>query len=417
MVVDVAKGVSSLGATTVVESFEAFIGVKVEEDSVTVDIDVLSNEAFIDGSVECKCIVVTSSADELVSLSVDILYVVNVDALVSSKGIPIDVPSTVVFNTVLVVEISSAVAPADVDSDKLLLVSSVFSSNFVDIADASVVTLWFKVDMSCVDCVDDTDIVDDNDVFSIESWVIVSDGEGAVVVDKVFKTFVVKFSFKVVSVEKSAVEDDNSVVEIVDVCSLYKTEVSGSSVTISVVDPSKLVVIESCNSVLLTNFTVVSSVESFPEVCSVSIVMLLRILGLFVEECDVISPVYNVEGSLCGYSVTVINVSLNVEDISSVNACALDAVVCVGSTSGIEVVVGEFEDKEIVSTSIAVGCSVEVDISLWIIFVILVVADSVVGNIDSLAADSVVKGVVVDCLKNVVADFSDVEVCSANPLV
>lgn len=218
--------------------------------------------------------------------------------------------------------------------------------------------------MSFVDCVDDTDIVDDNDVFSIESGVIVSDGECAVVVDKVFKTFVVKFSFKVVSVEKSAVEDDNSVVEIVDVCSLYKTEVSGSSVTISVVDPSKLVVIESCNSVLLTNFTVVSSVASFPVVCSVSIVVVLRILGLFVEECDVISPVYNVEGSLCGYSVTVINVSLNVEDISSVNACALDAVVCVGSTSGIEVVVGEFEDKEIVSTSIAVGCSVEVDISL-----------------------------------------------------
>lgn len=121
--------------TTVVISIEVFIGVKVEEDSVTVDIDVISSESFIDGAVECECNVVTSSADELVSLSVDILYVVDVDGLVSSIEIPIDVPATVVFDRVLF----SAVVPADVYSDKMVLVSSVFSSNFVDIVDVSAV--------------------------------------------------------------------------------------------------------------------------------------------------------------------------------------------------------------------------------------------------------------------------------------
>lgn len=82
---------------------------------------------------------VPSSADELVSLGVDILYVVDVDGLVSSIEIPIDVPAPVVCNRVLVVEIFSAVVPADVYSDKMVLVSSVFSSNFVDIVDVSVV--------------------------------------------------------------------------------------------------------------------------------------------------------------------------------------------------------------------------------------------------------------------------------------
>lgn len=87
-------------------------------------------------------------------------------------------------------------------------------------------------------------------------------------------------------------------------------------------------------------------------------------VGLSVGDCEVISSVCNVEGSLCGDSVTVINVSLNVEDMkSSVDASGLDAVVCVGSTSGIEVAVGEFVDKVIVSVFIAVGCSVEVDVS------------------------------------------------------
>lgn len=369
MVVDVVKGVSSLVETTVVESIEAFIGVKVEEGSVTVDIDVISNEAFKDEPVECECNVVTSSADALVSLGVDILYVVDVDALVSSKEIPIDVPVTVVFSTVLVVKISSAVVPADVDSDKLLLVSSVFSSNFVDIADVSVVILLFKVDMSIVDCVDVIDIVDDDDVFSTKTGVVVSDGKYAVVVDssvadKVFKNLVVKFSFKVVSVEKSAVVDGNSVIDFVVVCSLCKTEVSNSSVTILVVDSSKIAVLDSGNSVSFTDFTVVSSVASFRMVCSISIVVVLRVVGLSLEDCDVISPVLKIEGSFCGDSVTVINVSLNVEDMkSSVDACGLDAVVCVGSTSGIEVVVGEFVDKEIVSVFIAVGCSVEVDVS------------------------------------------------------
>lgn len=91
--------------------------------------------------------------------------------------------------------------------------------------------------------------------------------------------------------------------------------------------------------------------------------MVLRV-GLSVGDCEVISSVFNVEGSFCGNSVTVINVSLNVEDMkSSVDASGLDAVVCVGSTLGIEVVVGEFVDKVIVSVSIAVGCSVEVDVS------------------------------------------------------
>lgn len=120
---------------------------------------------------------------------------------------------------------------------------------------------------------------------------------------------------------------------------------------------------DSDNSVSFTNFTVVSSISFFRVVCSISIVVVLRV-GLSVGDCEVISSVCNVEGSLCGDSVTVINVSLNVEDMkSSVAASGLDAVVCVGSTSGIEVVVGEFVDKVIVSVFIAVGCSVEVDVS------------------------------------------------------
>lgn len=92
--------------------------------------------------------------------------------------------------------------------------------------------------------------------------------------------------------------------------------------------------------------------------------MVLRVVRLSVGDCGVISSVCKVEGSLCGDSVTVINVLLNVEDRkSSVDVSGLVAVVCVGSTSGIEVVVGEFVDKVIVSVSIAVGCSVEVDVS------------------------------------------------------
>lgn len=194
-----------------------------------------------------------------------------------------------------------------------------------------------------------------------------ADGECAVgvdssVADKVFKNLVVKFSLKVVSVENPAVVDGNSAVDIV-VCSVCKTEVSGSFVTISVVDPSKTVVFDSDNSVSFTNFTVVSSISFFRVVCSISIVVVLRV-GLSVGDCEVISSVFNVEGSLCGNSVTVINVSPNIEDLkSSVDVSGLDAVVCVGSTSGIEVVVGEFVDKVIVSVSIAVGCSVEVDVS------------------------------------------------------
>lgn len=121
---------------------------------------------------------------------------------------------------------------------------------------------------------------------------------------------------------------------------------------------------DSDNSVSFTNFTVVSSISFFRVVCSISIVVVLRVEGLSVGDCEVISSVCNVEGSLCGDSVTVINVSLNVEDMkSSVDASGLDAVVCVGSTSGIEVVVVEFVDKVIVSVFIAVGCSVEVDVS------------------------------------------------------
>lgn len=121
---------------------------------------------------------------------------------------------------------------------------------------------------------------------------------------------------------------------------------------------------DSDNSVSFTNFTVVSSISFFRVVCSISIVVVLRVEGLSVGDCEVISSVCNVEGSLCGDFVTVINVSLNVEDMkSSVDASGLDAVVCVGSTSGIEVVVGEFVDKVIVSVFIAVGCSVEVDVS------------------------------------------------------
>lgn len=91
-----------------------------------------------------------------------------------------------------------------------------------------------------------------------------ADGECAVgvdssVADKVFKNLVVKFSLKVVSVENPAVVDDNSAVDIV-VCSVCKTEVSGSFVTMSVVDLSKTVVFDSDNSVSFTNFTVVSSI-------------------------------------------------------------------------------------------------------------------------------------------------------------
>lgn len=121
---------------------------------------------------------------------------------------------------------------------------------------------------------------------------------------------------------------------------------------------------DSDNSVSFTNFTVVSSISFFRVVCSISIVVVLRVEGLSVGDCEVISSVCNVEGSLCGDSVTVINVSLNVDDMkSSVDASGLDAVVCVSSTSGIEVDVGEFVDKVIVSVFIAVGCSVEVDVS------------------------------------------------------
>lgn len=359
-----------------------------------------------------------SSADELVSLGVDNLNVVDVDGLVSSIEIPIDVPATVVCNRVLVVEIFSAVVPADVYSDKMVLVSSVFSSNFVDIVDVSVVISWFKVDISIVDCVDDTDIVDDDDVFSVETGVVVADGKYAVVVDssvadEVFKNLVVKFSLEVVSVEKSAVVDGTSAVDIV-VSSVCKTEDSGSFVTKSVVDPFKFDVLDSGNSVSFTNFAVVS----FWVFCSISIVVVLSVAGLSVGECDVISPVYKVEGSLCRDSVTVVNVSIKVEDIkSSVDASGLDAVVCVVSTSGIEVVVGEFVDKVIVSVFIAVGCSVEVDVSDCRIVVVSVIVASVVVICGSSAVDSVVKGVVVDCSKNVVVDISDVVVCSIGPLI
>lgn len=218
-----------------------------------------------------------------------------------------------------------------------------------------------------VDCVDDIDIVDDDDVFLIEFGVVVVDGECVVVVDsfvvdKVFKNLVVKFFLKVVFVGNFVVVDGNFVVDIV-VCFVCKIKVFGFFVIILVVDLFKIVVFDFDNLVLFINFIVVFFILFFWVVCSILIVVVFRVEGLFVGDCEVIFFVCNVEWLFCGDFVIVINVLFNVEDMKLfVDVFGLDVVVCVGLILGIEVDVGEFVDKVIVFVFIVVGCFVEVDV-------------------------------------------------------